>query len=98
MVHKGLDLVLEAFAATPELQLTVCGPVDRERNFNDFYRRELYRTPNIRTVGWIDVAGREFRPNRRTRASALRLSLVFRRMRRLRGDEPSRRTHADRQS
>jgi glycosyltransferase involved in cell wall biosynthesis len=61
MVHKGLDLVLEAFAATPELQLTVCGPVDRERDFNAFYRRELYRTPNIRTVGWIDVAGREFR-------------------------------------
>jgi glycosyltransferase involved in cell wall biosynthesis len=60
MVHKGLDLVLEAFAATPEVQLTVCGPVDRERDFNDFYRRELYRTPNIRTVGWIDVAGREF--------------------------------------
>jgi glycosyltransferase involved in cell wall biosynthesis len=60
MVHKGLDLVLEAFAAKPELQLTVCGPVDRERDFNDFYRRELYRTPNIRTVGWVDVAGREF--------------------------------------
>ena len=60
MVHKGLDLVLEAFAATPELQLTVCGPVEREPDFADFYRRELYETPNIRTVGWVDVAGAEF--------------------------------------
>jgi glycosyltransferase involved in cell wall biosynthesis len=60
MVHKGLDLVLEAFAATPELQLTVCGPIDRERDFADFYRRELYHTPNIRTVGWVDVAGEGF--------------------------------------
>ena len=68
MVHKGLDLVLEAFAATPELQLTVCGPVDCERDFNDFYRRELYRTPNIRTVGWIDVAAPSS-PESRIRAS-----------------------------
>ncbi len=60
MVHKGLDLVLEAFSATPELHLTVCGPVDRERDFNAFYRRELYQTPNIETVGWVDVAGRQF--------------------------------------
>jgi glycosyltransferase involved in cell wall biosynthesis len=72
MVHKGLDVVLEAFAATPELHLTVCGPVDRERDFNDFYRRELYRTPNIRTVGWIDVAGREF-----ARIADTSLALVY---------------------
>jgi len=45
----------------PSCNSRFAGPVDRERDFNDFYRRELYRTPNIRTVGWIDVAGREFR-------------------------------------
>ena len=28
-VHKGLDLVLEAFAEMPDYQLTVCGPIDR---------------------------------------------------------------------
>ncbi|HEV2969560.1 MAG TPA: glycosyltransferase [Pirellulales bacterium] len=60
MVHKGLDLALEAFAATPDLHLTVCGPVDQERDFADFYRRELYHAPNIRTVGWVDVAGDVF--------------------------------------
>ena len=69
MVHKGLDLVLEAFAAAPELQLTVCGPVEREPDFAAFYRRELYETPNIRTVGWVNVAGREFGEIVRTSAA-----------------------------
>lgn len=60
MVHKGLDLVLDAFAGLPDLHLTVCGPVERERAFESAYARELYRTPNIRTVGWIDVLGPDF--------------------------------------
>ena len=30
MVHKGLDLVLEAFARMPECQLTIVGPVRPE--------------------------------------------------------------------
>ena len=59
-VHKGLDLVLEAFAKLPELRLTVCGPLDREPDFVAAYRRELYETPNIRTLGWVDLAGPEF--------------------------------------
>ena len=56
LVHKGLDLVLEAFARLPDLHLTVCGPVDREPDFEREYWRELYRTPNIRTEGWVDAA------------------------------------------
>lgn len=56
LVHKGLDLVLEAFAGLPDLHLTVCGPVDREPDFEREYWRELYRTPNIRTEGWVDAA------------------------------------------
>lgn len=60
MVHKGLDLVLDAFSGMPDYQLTVVGPVERERSFERAYRRELYATPNIRTVGWFDVAERSF--------------------------------------
>jgi len=60
MVHKGLDLVLEVFAALPDYHLTVCGPVDREKGFEDAFRRELYETPNIHTHGWVDVDGPEF--------------------------------------
>ncbi len=60
LVHKGLDLVLEAFATMPDFHLTVCGPVKDEADFERVYARELYSTPNIRTVGWVDVSGRDF--------------------------------------
>jgi glycosyltransferase involved in cell wall biosynthesis len=53
LVHKGLDLVLEAFAGMPDLKLTVCGPVDKEPDFEAAYRRELHHTENIRTTGWM---------------------------------------------
>lgn len=60
MVHKGLDLVLEVFADRPDLRLTVCGPVAVEADFAEAYRAELYETPNIRTLDWIDVTSEEF--------------------------------------
>lgn len=60
-VHKGLDLVLEAFAAMPDKQLVVCGPFDQEPEFVQAFDQELYHTPNIEAVGWVDVAGERFR-------------------------------------
>ncbi len=60
-VHKGLDRVLEAFAAMPEYRLTVCGPLDEEKAFARAYHRELFETPNIDTIGWIDVNSPRFR-------------------------------------
>lgn len=62
LVHKGLDLVLEAFAGLPGFELTVCGPIRRERDFERTYFRELYQTPNIRVHGWVDVAPASFAP------------------------------------
>ena len=59
-VHKGLDRVLEVFAANSQFSLTVCGPIDREKDFVEAYRKELYQTPNICTVGWVDVSSAEF--------------------------------------
>jgi glycosyltransferase involved in cell wall biosynthesis len=60
LVHKGLDLALEAFAGMPDMHLTICGPVGAEKGFESAYRAELYGAPNIHTVGWVDVAGAEF--------------------------------------
>lgn len=60
MVHKGLDLVLEAFASMPECQLTVCGPVEKETDFVAAYHRELYETENIKLVGWVDFSTPQF--------------------------------------
>lgn len=60
MVHKGLDLVLEAFLEMPEYHLTVCGPVANEKDFERVYTQELYHRPNIQTIGWVDIGGPEF--------------------------------------
>jgi glycosyltransferase involved in cell wall biosynthesis len=59
-VHKGLDLVLEAFAAMPDYQLIVCGPIQRETKFAAAFRKELFETPNISMRGWIAVESPEF--------------------------------------
>lgn len=61
LVHKGLDLVLEAFASMPEMHLTVCGPIDFEPEFRQAYRKELFESANISTAGWVDMAGEDFR-------------------------------------
>ena len=61
LVHKGLDLVLEAFARMPEYHLTVCGPVDDDPDFKRAFHRELYETPNIRTAGFVPMGGAEYR-------------------------------------
>lgn len=60
LVHKGLDLVLEAFAGMPELRLLVAGPIERERGFEAAFARELYHTPNIELLGWVDVGSSRF--------------------------------------
>ena len=60
LVHKGLDLVLEAFAQLPQYELLVCGPIADDAVFQSIYRRELYELPNIRTLGWVDVTDRRF--------------------------------------
>ena len=60
LVHKGLDLVLEAVARRPDLELVVCGPIHREPHFERAYARELYELPNVETYGWIDTESRDF--------------------------------------
>ena len=60
-VRKGLDLVLDAFSEMPEYHLTVCGPIDgEEQDFVRAYHKELYETPNIKTVGWVDIDSSKF--------------------------------------
>lgn len=60
-VHKGLDRVLEAFSRMPEYKLTVCGPVASEKDFSEYYKKELYETAHIKLVGRIDVRGEQFK-------------------------------------
>jgi glycosyltransferase involved in cell wall biosynthesis len=60
MVHKGLDLVLDAFSGMPDLELTVCGRPEKEEDFFRLYEKELTGTPNIRFHGWLDMSSPEF--------------------------------------
>src|SRR5262249_606408 len=59
-VHKGLDLVLEAFAEMPDYHLIVCGILKYEKEFVEAFYKELYQTPNIHTIGWVDTSSPEF--------------------------------------
>ena len=47
-VHKGLDLLLEAFSHI-EQHLWVCSPIDS--GFKNIYSKELYACGNIHTIG-----------------------------------------------
>jgi glycosyltransferase involved in cell wall biosynthesis len=59
-VHRGLDLLLEAFVSMPRVHLHVCGPFRKEKDFVRCYRRELFQTPNVHPVGWVSVSGPDF--------------------------------------
>lgn len=59
-VHKGLDLVLEAFATMPEYTLTVCGKFEGEEDFVRIYKKELYETSHIHAVGFVSLDSPEF--------------------------------------
>jgi glycosyltransferase involved in cell wall biosynthesis len=61
MVHKGLDVVLEAFAQMPDYHLTVCGDVKNEEDFEATYHKELYQRSNIESVGWVDTDSARFK-------------------------------------
>jgi len=58
-VHKGLDLLLEVFASTPEKFLHIVGPVDHEPGFLLAYAREL-ALPNIFSYGFVNVHSKIF--------------------------------------
>ncbi len=63
LLHKGLDVVLEAFSELKDLHLWVCGPLQSpdEREFVRAYRKELFHTPNIHPIGHINIRSDTFR-------------------------------------
>ena len=71
MVHKGLDLALDAFAGMPELELTVCGRPEKEADFFSLYEKHLKNTPNIKLHGWLDMASPVFVEIARTHAAVI---------------------------
>ncbi len=56
-MHKGLDLLIEAFSKTPQHTLHICTFMDKE--FASFYKAEL-KLPNIVTHGFVDLRSEAF--------------------------------------
>jgi glycosyltransferase involved in cell wall biosynthesis len=67
-VHKGLDLLLEAFLEL-EQDLWICTHVDRQ--FADVYSDALQARANIHLVGWIQPRSEEYYKVMRTCAWAI---------------------------
>lgn len=59
-MQKGLDLLLEIFPKHPDLHLYICSDYEKEKDFCDCYRKELFETANIHPVGRITVNGPEY--------------------------------------
>ncbi|MCG2686985.1 glycosyltransferase, partial [Candidatus Parcubacteria bacterium] len=59
-VLKGLDLLLEVFSKNKELNLYVCSNFANEKDFCELYKKELFETPNIHPVGFIDINSFKF--------------------------------------
>lgn len=60
-VHKGLDLLLEVFSEENfPANLYVCGGYEREKDFIQAYRKELYSLPNIKAFGFVDIWSDQF--------------------------------------
>lgn len=60
VVHKGLDLLLEIFAAHPNLHLHIVGDVTAEEDFCEIYKKELTDTDNIHLHGYLFPTSVEF--------------------------------------
>lgn len=67
-VHKGLDIILEAFAELPHLHLHIVGPVRYETDFIEAYKKELsypnvslHDRPRFDNKGNMTVDGKPFK-------------------------------------
>jgi len=62
LLHKGLDIVIEAFKQRPDLTLHVCGASENEEKFYEYYKEELNnQVPNIINHGFVNLESDEFK-------------------------------------
>lgn len=59
-VRGGLDLLLEIFPKYKNLNLFILGYFLHDNDFCHIYQRELFETPNIHPIGFVNVLSREF--------------------------------------
>jgi glycosyltransferase involved in cell wall biosynthesis len=59
-VRKGLDLLLDVFPDFPQLHLYICSSYLMEPDFCKCYGKELFETPNVHPIGWVQVNSNQF--------------------------------------
>lgn len=60
LVHKGLDIAMEAVARVPEATLYIAGNLMDEPKFHTWAKPFITKHRNIRPLGWVDVGSPEF--------------------------------------
>ena len=60
MLHKGMDLVLEAFAKMPHMDLYVAGGMEDQPEFWEWAKQILAAHEHIHYLGFVDVASPSF--------------------------------------
>ncbi len=54
MLHKGLDIAVDAFRQMPEAELYIGGNLRDEPRFWEWVQPILAKHPNIHSLGWVD--------------------------------------------
>jgi len=60
-VFRGLEKVLEVFAKNPDMNLYVCNDIIYNTVFFWKFRKLLFNTPNIHTLGFVDTSSDYFK-------------------------------------
>lgn len=60
LVHKGLDIVVEAFAVLPQFTLHICTRLESEPAFHKWFTENFSGRKNIQYHGWMNVRDRQF--------------------------------------
>lgn len=58
---KGLDIVIDSFSTMPELELYICGDLEKDSSFINAIKQKLSAAPNIKTEGWVDINSEGFK-------------------------------------
>ena len=60
-IHKGLDIVLEAFKEVNNFNLHICTKLEAEPQFYNWYKTKFSNCSNIFYHGWMDVNELQFK-------------------------------------
>lgn len=60
LIHKGLDVVIETFMKRPDMELHVCGYLDNESDFVNYYKPLLKNHDNIHLHGFVNIESNQF--------------------------------------